>query len=122
MSYKLFIPGPIAVSEKTLRAMAQPMIGHRSTDFVALYQSITPQLQEIVYRAMEREPKNRYASAREMAHDLLHQDEVGVAARPDAEQWKMRRSPERRRMFLYAALALIPLVLFGLLLFVSRHH
>ena len=36
MSYKLFIPGPIAVSEKTLRAMAQPMIGHRSSDFVAL--------------------------------------------------------------------------------------
>lgn len=47
MSYKLFIPGPIAVSEKTLRAMAQPMIGHRSTDFVALYQSITPHLQAV---------------------------------------------------------------------------
>ena len=45
MSYKLFIPGPIAVSEKTLRAMAQPMIGHRSTDFVALYQAIQPELQ-----------------------------------------------------------------------------
>ncbi|MEO5960885.1 MAG: alanine--glyoxylate aminotransferase family protein, partial [Opitutaceae bacterium] len=45
MSYKLFIPGPIAVSEKTLRAMAQPMIGHRSTDFVALYNSIQPGLQ-----------------------------------------------------------------------------
>jgi serine/threonine protein kinase len=84
--------------------------------------SISPQLQEIVYRAMEREPKNRYASAREMARDLLHQDEVGVAARPDAEQWKTRRSPERRRIFLYAALALIPAVLFGLLLLVSRHH
>ena len=49
MSYKLFIPGPIAVSEKTLRAMTQPMIGHRSTDFVALYQSITPQLQALFY-------------------------------------------------------------------------
>jgi serine/threonine-protein kinase len=84
--------------------------------------SISPQLQEIVYRAMEREPKNRYASAREMARDLLHPDEVGVAARPDAEQWKTRRSPERRRIFLYAALALIPAVLFGLLLLVSRHH
>jgi serine/threonine protein kinase len=70
--------------------------------------SITPQLQEIVYRAMEREPKNRYASAREMAHDLLHPDEVGVAPRPDAERWKTRRSPERRRMLLYAGLALIP--------------
>jgi aspartate aminotransferase-like enzyme len=47
MAYKLFIPGPIAVSEKTLSAMAQPMIGHRSTDFVALYQSLQPGLQEL---------------------------------------------------------------------------
>jgi serine/threonine-protein kinase len=84
--------------------------------------SITPQMQEIVYRAMEREPKNRYASAREMAHDLLHPEEVGVAARPDAEQWKRRRSPQRRRMVLYAGLALIPALLFGLLLLVARHH
>lgn len=84
--------------------------------------AITPQLQEIVYRALEREPKNRYASAREMAHDLLHQDEVGIAARPDAERWKTRRSPERRRMLLYAGLVLIPLVLFGLLVLVSRHR
>lgn len=84
--------------------------------------SITPQLQETVYRAMEREPKNRYASAREMARDLLHPEEVGEAARPDADQWKTRRSPERRRMFLYVGLALIPVVLFGLLLLVARHH
>jgi aspartate aminotransferase-like enzyme len=49
MSYKLFIPGPIAVSEKTLRAMSQPMIGHRSTDFVALYNAIQPELQALVY-------------------------------------------------------------------------
>jgi aspartate aminotransferase-like enzyme len=47
MSYKLFIPGPVAVSENTLRAMTQPMIGHRSSDFVALYQSIQPGLQEL---------------------------------------------------------------------------
>jgi aspartate aminotransferase-like enzyme len=47
MAYKLFIPGPIAVSEKTLSAMAQPMIGHRSTDFVALYKAIQPELQAL---------------------------------------------------------------------------
>ncbi len=47
MSYKLFIPGPVAVSEKTLRAMTQPLIGHRSGEFVALYRSLTPQLQAI---------------------------------------------------------------------------
>lgn len=49
MSYKLFIPGPIAVSEKTLRAMAQAMIGHRSTDFVALYNALQPELQALFY-------------------------------------------------------------------------
>ncbi|OHE89673.1 MAG: aminotransferase, partial [Verrucomicrobia bacterium RIFCSPLOWO2_12_FULL_64_8] len=49
MAYKLFIPGPVAVSEKTLRAMAQPMIGHRSSDFVALYQSLQPDLQALFY-------------------------------------------------------------------------
>jgi len=48
MSYKLFIPGPVAVSEKTLRAMARPMIGHRSSDFIALYRSLTPQLQALL--------------------------------------------------------------------------
>ncbi len=47
MAYKLFIPGPIAVSDKTLQAMAHPMIGHRSTDFVALYQSLQPGLQAL---------------------------------------------------------------------------
>ncbi len=47
MAYKLFIPGPIAVSEKTLRAMAQPMIGHRSADFVALYQSLQGDLRAL---------------------------------------------------------------------------
>ena len=47
MSYKLFIPGPVAVSEKTYRAMARPMIPHRSPEFVALYRSIQPELQTL---------------------------------------------------------------------------
>ena len=84
--------------------------------------SVTPQLQEIVYRAMEREPKNRYARAREMAHDLLHPEEVGVAVRPDAARWRRRRSPGRRRVVLYVALAMIPIALFGLLLLMARHR
>jgi aspartate aminotransferase-like enzyme len=49
MSYKLFIPGPIAVSPKTLQAMTAAPIGHRSSDFVSLYQSIQPGLQELFY-------------------------------------------------------------------------
>ncbi len=44
---KLYIPGPIEVSAKTFAAMTQPMIGHRSKDFQALYGRIMPMLQEV---------------------------------------------------------------------------
>src|SRR6202044_1781745 len=44
---KLFIPGPVEVSPKTLTAMTGPMIGHRSADFKALYRSIYPGLQQL---------------------------------------------------------------------------
>ena len=49
MSVKLYIPGPIQVSEKTFAAMATPMIGHRSKDFVNLYQGLQPRLQALFY-------------------------------------------------------------------------
>ena len=44
---KLFIPGPVQVSEKTFRAFCQPMIGHRSGDFKKLYERIYPRLQTL---------------------------------------------------------------------------
>src|SRR5579863_7405289 len=49
--------------------------------------TITPQLQEIIYRAMERNPKRRYASAHEFAKDLQQQEKVGVAERPELHNW-----------------------------------
>ena len=84
--------------------------------------AITPQLQEILYRALEREPKNRYHSAREFAHDLEHQDEVGVAARVEEAQWEKRQSPGRRRLLMYAMLAMLPVAIFLLLYLVARHR
>lgn len=47
MSYKLYIPGPVQVSESTYRAMTRPVIGHRSKDFVKLYEGLQPGLQQI---------------------------------------------------------------------------
>ena len=44
---KLFIPGPVEVSPATYAAMTQPMIGHRSKDFQALYGRIMPMLQHV---------------------------------------------------------------------------
>lgn len=47
MPHKLFIPGPVHVSEKTFAAFCTPLIGHRSGDFKKLYGGIQPQLQEL---------------------------------------------------------------------------
>ena len=82
--------------------------------------SISPELQEIIYRAIERDPKNRYARAREMALDLEHPEKVGAADRPELRDWKRRRSPILRRIFFYVILALIPVVILGLLLWVAK--
>ena len=46
---KLFIPGPVEVSEKTFRAMQRPMIGHRGAGFQELYAAIQPKLQQLLF-------------------------------------------------------------------------
>ena len=45
---KLHIPGPVEVSEKTFRAFASPMIGHRGQGFKDLYAKMQPQLQALL--------------------------------------------------------------------------
>jgi serine/threonine-protein kinase len=82
---------------------------------------ISPELQEVVYRALERDPKSRYAKAREMAWDLAHLDQVGAAERPELVEWRKRRRPWLRQILFYAMIALIPVVIFGLLLYVAKH-
>jgi serine/threonine-protein kinase len=81
---------------------------------------ISPELQEAIYRALEREPQNRYSTANEFAWDLEHLDQVGVADRLELRDWKRRRTPWLRRILFYACMALIPIVVFGLLLLVAR--
>jgi aspartate aminotransferase-like enzyme len=44
---KLFIPGPVEVSPKTMAAFSRPMIGHRSEDFKNLYRDVHPRLQKL---------------------------------------------------------------------------
>jgi serine/threonine-protein kinase len=82
---------------------------------------LSPQLQEVLYRALERDPHKRYRSARDLANDLEHLDQVGVEERPELLNWKKRRSPMGRRIAMYVALALVPIIIFGLLLYVARH-
>ena len=82
---------------------------------------ISPELQEVIYRALEREPQNRYSTANEFAWDLEHLDQVGVADRAELRDWKVRKTPLARQILFYVAMALIPVVIFGLLLLIAKH-
>ena len=106
--------GPTAFAIMNARLLNNP-IPPREVD-----PSITPQLQEIIYRALERDPRNRYASAKEFAWDLQHPDQVGVAERSELREWKKRKSPLLRRILFYIAMALIPVLIFGLLIWVAK--
>ncbi|MFY9727571.1 MAG: serine/threonine-protein kinase [Bryobacteraceae bacterium] len=81
---------------------------------------IPPELQEVIYRALEREPAKRYANAREFARDLAHPDRATVRERPELRDWRTRRSPVARSVLSYVMLALVPALVFGLLLIVAR--
>ncbi len=82
--------------------------------------AISPQLQEVIYRALEREPGNRYANAHDFAQDLQHLNEVGVADRAELRDWKKGRSSQPRKVALYVAMALIPIVIFALLFYFAN--
>lgn len=83
--------------------------------------TISPELQEIIYRAIERDPAKRYQSAREFAHDLQHPEQVGIADREELTNWKTRRQPRTRQVLFYVAMAAIPVVIFAILLWVAKH-
>ena len=82
--------------------------------------TISPQLQEVIYRALERDPKSRYANAHEFALDLSDLERVGVAERTELRDWKKRSALPWRKVLLFVAIALVPIVIFGLLFYFAR--
>ena len=83
---------------------------------------ISPQLQEIIYRALERKPENRYASAREFGNDLRDPDSVGVADRCELRDRRVRRPTTTKTVLCFAAIAMIPIFMFVLLLIAAKGH
>jgi serine/threonine-protein kinase len=73
--------------------------------------SISPHLQEVLYRALERDPRNRYSRAHEFAHDLLHLDQVGIAVRPELRTWRSQKARLPRNILLYLLLLSIPVAI-----------
>src|SRR5579863_1409943 len=108
-------PNPLAVmNERLVKDPTPPR---------ALNPDIPPEIEEIVFRALEKDPRHRYGSAHEMQWDLEHKEQVGVE---DRGYRPLRRGPAsllgkvNKRLLLYAGLALVPVLLFGLMLALAR--
>ncbi len=114
LSGKLPFSGP-----SPLAAMNDRLLNHPLPPSVA-DPSISPQLQEILYRALERDPRNRYARARDFLSDLQNPDQVGVEDRPELRDWQKRKSPLVRKILYYSALALIPIVILLLMILIAH--
>ena len=84
--------------------------------------SISPQLQEVLYRALERDPRNRYPKARDFLRDLEHLDQVGVEDRAELRDWQKRKSQLSRKILYYGALALIPVAILLLMVLIAHHR
>jgi serine/threonine-protein kinase len=115
LSGKLPFTGPnpmAAMNDRLLNYPLPPTVANPA---------ISPQLQEVIYRALERDPKNRYAKASEFAWDLAHLDQVGIEDRVELRDWQKRKSQNLRKFLYYGGLAMIPVVLL-LLMFLLAHR
>jgi serine/threonine protein kinase len=80
----------------------------------------SPELEEVLHRALERKPEHRYATALEFADDLANLDRVGVQERAAARAALRLQPPKMKWTWSYVAIALIPVVIFALLLIVAH--
>jgi serine/threonine-protein kinase len=104
-----------------LAAMNDRLLNHPMPPRIA-NPEITPELQEVLYRALERDPKNRYAKAHDFARDLEHLDEVGVEDRAELRDWNKRKAQLPRKILYYSALALIPVAILLLMVLIAHHR
>jgi len=105
-------PNPLAVMNE--RVLNDPKPARK------LRAEITPQLQEILFRALERDPRHRYATANEMAWELEHQEQVGVDEIERRPSLRGRLFTNRRKLVFYGCLVMVPAVLFALMLLLAR--
>ncbi len=96
-------PSPLAVMNARLHEYPVPPREINSR--------IPPHVQVILLRALERDPKSRYASAREFAGDLAHPERLTAGQVPETRIAPARRTPPRKRVLVYSLLAMIPMAL-----------
>ena len=74
---------------------------------------ISPQIEQILNKALERDEARRYASASDFAVDLAQPEMVRITQRPAIQ-------PTHRRVLMFSGLAAIPAIIFGLMMLASH--
>ena len=103
---------PFAVMNARLSASPRPPS--------ELNSEIPPELDEIVLRALERDPNRRYATAQEFADHLAHPERVQAGGHSGLVDLREQPSAGRRSLLSRLMLALFPTLLLGLLLYIAR--
>jgi serine/threonine-protein kinase len=106
-------PNPLAIMNDRLQNSPRPPR--------EINPAIPPQLQAVILRALARDPRRRYASAGNFAYALEHLDEVDADETAPAYEAMHPHLSQLRDAIFFAPLALIPAILFTLLICVTRH-
>jgi len=119
MLYEMLTGQPPFTGSNPLAVMNERLL-HDPEPVRKLRKEVSPELEEILNRALERDPRRRYQTAADMAWELEHQEQVGVddgARRPVLGGIKL---PATRRLLLYAGLALVPVAIFVVMMMLAR--
>lgn len=99
-------PTPLVILNNRLRRDPIPPKKHNP--------ALSLELEQVVLRALEREPAHRYSRAKALQADLLAPPPIVMGERA------VRTSPQKR--WFYPVLAGIPVILFALLFYFARHQ
>jgi len=105
-------PNPLAVMNE--RVLSDPRPARE------LNSEISPEVEEVLFRALERDPRHRYSTAHEMAWELEHPELVGVNSSDHRADSRGQLLPSMNTMLFYAGLALVPVVLFLVMLLFAK--
>jgi eukaryotic-like serine/threonine-protein kinase len=120
MLYEMLTGQPPFVGSNPLAVMNERLLNDPKPAR-ELNPEISPEIEEILFRALERDPHHRYSTATEMAWELEHQELVGVGGGSHRPALRRRFAIDGRKMAVYTSLALLPVVLFLVMLLLARH-
>jgi serine/threonine-protein kinase len=119
MLYEMLTGDPPYTGSNPLAVMNERLL-HDPEPVRKLRREVSPELEEILKRALAREPRNRYQTASEMAWELEHPEMVGVEETERHTVVGGFRLPAMRKLMLYAGLVLAPILIFVLMVLLAK--